>query len=324
MVVPLLAELISSFDLLNSIYAGATSWNLGPPRSFRWNEATAAEIFSTNTDSDLLPVFEDSKISGTPDSNQKGCRAQVRGKVRIRDDTTSNQDIGEEGQVCFPADAPANGGKPFNSITSPESGVQPPTGMGQSQNTQPPEKVQQAKDQRTDEEKQNELRAKNAALPDEDPMKCRHTPYRIRLDCDGPLGEARASMFGLDYKEVWNCYPGTPRTHARQQAKTFRLCSKKKIFSPNLARYVADETPLGRIYFSYNMCCINYYVSFLFSLPGFFFHKQQRCGRGEGLSIYLTLRSKSKKKKEKKRKGKKRKERKKKNCYITCKKREEV
>lgn len=204
------AELKSSLDLLNSIYAGATSWTSGPPRSFRWNEATTAQIFSTNRDSDLLPVFGDSKISGTPASNQNGCRIQVRGKVRIRDDTTSNQDIGEEGHVCSPADAPAN--EPFNSITPSESGVQPP------------QKVQQVKDRRTDEEKQNELRAKNAALSDEDPMKCRHTPYRIRLDCDGPLGEARVSMFGLDYKEIWNCYPGT---HARQQDLQPKLCSKK-------------------------------------------------------------------------------------------------
>lgn len=171
-------------------------------------------MFSTNTDSDLLPAFGDSEISGTPDSRQKDCRAQVRGKVRIRDDTTSSQGIGEERQLCSPADAPANGGKPFNSITPPESGVQPPTGMDQSQNTQLQQKVQQVKDQRADEEKQNELRAKNAALSDEDPMKCRHTPHRIRLDCDGPLGEARVSVFGLDYKEIWNCYPGT---NARQQ-----------------------------------------------------------------------------------------------------------
>lgn len=171
-------------------------------------------MFSTNTDSDLLPAFGDSEISGTPDSRQKDCRAQVRGKVRIRDDTTSSQGIGEERQLCSPADAPANGGKPFNSITPPESGVKPPTGMDQSQNTQPQQKVQQVKDQRADEEKQNELRAKNAALSDEDPMKCRHTPHRIRLDCDGPLGEARVSVFGIDYKEIWNCYPGT---NARQQ-----------------------------------------------------------------------------------------------------------
>lgn len=208
------AELSSSFDSLNSIYAGATSWTSGPPGSIRWNDATDAQIFSTNTDSDLLPAFGDSEISGTPDSRQKDCRAQVRGKVRIRDDTTSSQGIGEERQLCSPADAPANGGKPFNSITPPESGVQPPTGMDQSQNTQPQQKMQQVKDQRADEEKQIELRAKNAALSDEDPMKCRHTPHRIRLDCDGPLGEARVSVFGLDYKEIWNCYPGT---NARQQ-----------------------------------------------------------------------------------------------------------
>lgn len=145
---------------------------------------------------------------------QKGCRAQVRGKVRIRDYTTSNQEIGEEQQLCSPADASANGGKPFDLITLPESVVQPPTGMDQSQNTQPQQKVQQVKDQQTDKDKQNDLRAKNAALSNEDPMKCRYTPYRIRLDCDGPLGEARVSVFGLDYEEIWNCYPGT---HARQQ-----------------------------------------------------------------------------------------------------------
>lgn len=43
-----------------------------------------------NTASDLLPVFGDSKISGTPDSKQKGCHAQVRGRVLIRDFSTSN------------------------------------------------------------------------------------------------------------------------------------------------------------------------------------------------------------------------------------------
>lgn len=267
------AELKSS---LNSIYADATSWTSGPPGSFRWNEATAAQIFSTSTDSDLLPEFRDSNISGTPDSKQKGCRAQFRGKFRIRDDTTSNQGIGEERQFCSPAEAPANGGKPFNSITPPESGVQPPTGMDQSQNTQPPQKVQQVKDIRTDEEKQNELRTKNAALSDEDPMKCRHTPHRIRLDCDGPLGEARVSVYGLDYKEIWNCYPGM---HARQQ--DLRLCLKQFL----LIMRVADETPLGRIYFSYSMCCIKYYVSFLFGLPDF--HNSV-----VGLSTYIRAKKK--------------------------------
>lgn len=220
------AELKSSFDSLNSNYAGATSWTSGLPRSFRWNEATAAQIFSTNTDSDLLPVFGDSKISGTPDSDQIGCR---RGKFHTRDVTIGNQDVGEGGQVCSPANAPANGGKPFNSITPPEIRFQPPTGTDQPQNTQPPQKVQPVKDQRTDEEKQNELRANNAALLDEDPMKCRHAPYRIRLDCDGPLGEERLSVFGLDFKQIWNCYPGR---HARQQD----LPPMLENVSPNLAR----------------------------------------------------------------------------------------
>lgn len=209
------AELKSSFDSPNSIYAGATSSTSGPPGSFQWNEASAAQILSTNTDSDLLPVFGYSEISGTPDSKQKGCRAQVRGKVRVRDHTTSNQEIGEEWQFCSPADAPANGGKPFGLNPPPESGVQPPTDIDQSQNTQPEQKVQQIKDQMTDEKKQTELRAKNAALSNEDTMKCRHTPYRIRLDCDGPLGEARVSVFGLDYKEAWNCYPGM-QTHGNK------------------------------------------------------------------------------------------------------------
>lgn len=186
-------------------------------------------------------VFGDSEISGTPEySKQKGCRApQVRrGKVRIRDDITSNQGIiarEEERQLCSPADAPANnGGKPSNLINKPpgsEEEVKPPTtsttttGMDQSQNTPqspspPQKKEQQIKDQMTDEEKQIELRAKNAALLDEDPMKCRHNPHRIRLDCDGPLGEERISaMFGLEYKEIWNCYPGTQRTHTHAHAR---------------------------------------------------------------------------------------------------------
>lgn len=208
------AKLKSLLDSLNRIYAGATSWTLGPPGSFQWNEATATEILSTNMDSDLLPVFVDSEISGTPDSKQEGCHAQVRGKVRIRDYTPSDQDIGEERQSCSPADAPENRGKPLNLITPSKSGVQPPTGMDQSQNTQPQQKVQQAKDRTSDEGKQNELRARNTALSNDDSMKCRYTPYRIRLDCDGPLGEARYSVFGLDYKETWNCYPGR---HAYQQ-----------------------------------------------------------------------------------------------------------
>ena len=190
------AELISSFDSTNSISPEATSWASGSPSSFQGNEATAAQIFSTNTDPDLLPVVTDSEISGTTDSKKIGCRAQVRGRVRIRDYMTNNQEIGEGRQFCSPADAP------------PESGVQPPTSTEQSQKTQPQQKVQQEKDQTTDEDKQIELRAKNAALPNGDSDKCRDTPYRIRLDCDGPLGEARVSVFGLDYKEVWNCYPG--------------------------------------------------------------------------------------------------------------------
>lgn len=201
------AELNSPFDSTNSISADATSWTSGSPSSFQWNEATAAQIPSANTDPDLLPVVADSEISGTPDSKKNGCRAQVRGKFRIRDYITNNQEI------CSPADTPTHGGKPLNLI-APESGVQPPTGTDQSQNTQPQQKVQQEKDQMSDENKQNELRAKNAALPYEDPNKCRNTPYRIRLDCDGPLGEARVSVFGLDYKEIWNCYPGT---YARRQ-----------------------------------------------------------------------------------------------------------
>lgn len=227
---------------------GASLWTTSglPPGSyFRWNDeattaAAAAQIFSTintdtDSDSDLLPavLFGDPEISGTPEDyyskQQKGCRAppQVRrGKVRIRDDSTSNnhqaiaavREKEEQRQLCSPADAPSgsaantNGGiKPFNLIKSPP-GSEATTGMDhQSQNTQEPQKKeQQIKDQRTDEEKQVELRAKNAALPDEDQMKCRHNPHRIRLDCDGPLGEERVSaMFGLDYKEIWNCYPGT-------------------------------------------------------------------------------------------------------------------
>lgn len=203
------AELNSSFDSSNSISADATSGASGSPSSFQWNEATAAQILSTNTDPDLLPVVADSEISGTPDSIKKnGCRVQVRGKVRIRDYITNNQEIGEGRQFCSPLDAPAYGGKPLNLIAPPESGLQPPTGTDQSQKTQPQQKVQQEKNQRTDEQKQNELRTKNAALPYDDPNKCRNTPYRIRLDCDGPLGEARVSVFGIDYKEIWNCYPG--------------------------------------------------------------------------------------------------------------------
>lgn len=222
--------------------------------------AAPAQIFSTtntdtDSDSDLLPVvlFGDSEISGTPEDYSKRCRAppQVRrGKVRIRDDSTSSNNHvvaapgeEEERQLCSPADAPGSannnsGGKPSNLIKSPpgkseeEVQPQPTTGsMDQSQHTPPqslpapPEKKeQQIKDQRTDEEKQIELRAKNAALLDEDQMKCRHNPHRIRLDCDGPLGEERVSaMFGLDYKEIWNCYPGT-------QPKRFKK-NKKKVSS---------------------------------------------------------------------------------------------
>lgn len=203
------AELKSSFASSNSISADATSWASGSPSSFQWNEATAAQILSTDTDPDLLPVVADSEIRGTPDSKKNGCRAQVRSKVRIRDYNTGNQEIGDERQICSPADAPTYGGKPLNLIAPSESGVQPTIGSDQSQKD-----VQQEKDQRTDEQKQNELRTKNSALSNEDPNKCRHTPYRIRLDCDGPLGEARVSVFGLDYKEIWNCYPGM---YARQQ-----------------------------------------------------------------------------------------------------------
>lgn len=195
-------ELKSSFDSPNSISADVTSWASGSPSSSQWNEATAAH--STHTGPDLLPVVADSEISGTPASKKNGCRAQVRGKVRIRDFDINNQEIGEARPFCSPADAPAYGGKPLNLIAPPESGVQPPAGTEQSQ-----KEMQQEKDQGTDEQKQNELRAKNTALSNEDPNKCRHTPYRIRLDCDGPLGEARVSVFGLDYKEIWNCYPGT-------------------------------------------------------------------------------------------------------------------
>lgn len=211
----------------------------------------------TDSDFDLLPVvlFGDSEISGTPEDNLKRCRAppQVRrGKGRIRDDSTSsnNQVIAareeeEERQLCSPADAPGSannnsGGKPSNLIKSPpgkseeEVQPQPTTGsVDQSQNTPPQslpppppppppqeKKEQQIKDQRTDEEKQIELRAKNAALLDEDQMKCRHNPHRIRLDCDGPLGEERVSaMFGLDYKEIWNCYPGTQPKSFKKKRK---------------------------------------------------------------------------------------------------------
>lgn len=196
------AELISPFDSTNSISADATSWASGSHSSFQGNEATAAQILSTDTDPDLLPVVVDSEISGTTDSKKKYCRAQVRGRVRIRDYMTNNQEIGEGRQFCSPADAP------------PESGVKPPTGTDQSQQNQPQQKVQQEKDEPADENKQHELRAKNVALPNNDPNKCRNTPYRIRLDCDGPLGEARVSVFGFDYKEIWNCYPGM---YARRQ-----------------------------------------------------------------------------------------------------------
>lgn len=41
------------------------------PSSFQWNEATAAQIPSTNTDSDLLPIFGDSEISGTRTQSKK-------------------------------------------------------------------------------------------------------------------------------------------------------------------------------------------------------------------------------------------------------------
>lgn len=61
---------------------------------------------------------------------------------------------------------------------------------------------------------------------------------------------------------------------------------------------VADETPLGRIYFSYNVCCINYYVSLLFSLPDFF------TTAFVGALYIPNIRSKKEKK----------------DCYITCKK----
>lgn len=207
------AELNSSFDSTNSISADATSWASGSPSSFQWNEAISAQIPSANTDPDLSPVVADSETSGTPDSQKNGCRAQVRGKFRIRDYITNNQEIGEGRQFCSPADTPTHGGKPLNLI-APESGVQPPTDTDQSPKNQPQKKVQQEKDKMSDENKQNELRAKNAALPYEDQNKCRNTPYRIRLDCDGPLGEARVSVFGVDYKEIWNCYPGM---YARRQ-----------------------------------------------------------------------------------------------------------
>lgn len=199
-----ITELKSPFDSSNSISADVTSWGSNSPSSFQWNEATAAQILSTDTAPNLLPVLVDSEISGTPDSNKIHCRAQVRGKVRIRDYNIDNQEIGEGRQFCSPADAPAFGGKPLNLIAPPENGVQPPAGTDQ-----PQEKVQQEKDKRADEQKQNELRSKNTVLPNEDPNKCRYTPYRIRLDCDGFPGEARVSVFGLDYKEIWNCYPGT-------------------------------------------------------------------------------------------------------------------
>lgn len=137
------AELNSSFDSTNSISADATSWASGSPSSFQWNEATSAQILSANTDPDLSPVVADSETSGTPDSQKNGCRAQVRGKFRIRDYITNNQEIGEGRQFCSPADTPTHGGKPLNLI-APESGV----------------KVQQEKDKMSDENKQNELRAR--------------------------------------------------------------------------------------------------------------------------------------------------------------------
>lgn len=116
-------ELKSSFDLSNGISADTGSWASGPPTSFQWNEATAAQILSVNTDSDLLTSVADSEINGTSDPKTKGCRAQVRGKVRIRNYSTSNQEIGEGGQFCAPADAPAHGSKPLNLIVRPESGA---------------------------------------------------------------------------------------------------------------------------------------------------------------------------------------------------------
>lgn len=71
--------------------------------------------------------------------------------------------------------------------------------MDQSRNTQLQQKVQLVKDQRIDEENKMSSVQRMQLYQ----LKIhRNVGYRIRLDCDEPLGEARVSVFGLDYKEI--------------------------------------------------------------------------------------------------------------------------